>query len=72
MSRFASVVPALASGSHTARWISTWGSKSGDDVDDPLAIAGFDEMELAAPQPPARGIDVDAKDRADPGLGFEQ
>ena len=43
-----------------------------DDVDDALAIARFDEVELAAAQPPSRRVDVDAEDRAHPGLGFEQ
>ena len=43
-----------------------------DDVDDPLAIAGIDEVELAATQPAPGRIDVDAEDRAHPGLGFEQ
>jgi hypothetical protein len=43
-----------------------------DDVDDPLSIAGVDEVKLAATQPSPRRIDVNAKDRAHPGLSFEQ
>ena len=44
----------------------------GDDIDDSLAIAGLDEVELAAAQPPSWRVVVNAKDRAHPGLGFEQ
>ena len=43
-----------------------------DDIDDPLAIAGVDEVKLAAPQPAPRWVDVDAEYRAHPGLGLEQ
>ena len=44
----------------------------GDDIDDALAVAGIDEVELAAAQAAPWRVDVDAENRAHPGLGFEQ
>ena len=44
----------------------------GDNVDDALAIAGLDQMELAATKSPPRRVDIDAQDRADPRLALEQ
>jgi hypothetical protein len=46
--------------------------EAGYDVDDPLAIAGLDEMELTPAQPAARRVDINAEDRAHPGLGLKQ
>jgi hypothetical protein len=48
------------------------GIEAGDDVDDPLAVAGLDQVKLTAAQASSGRIDVNAQYRAHPGLGFEQ
>ena len=46
--------------------------ETSDEVDDAWTISWIDEVELAAMQPAPRRVDVDAENRAHPGLGFEQ
>ena len=72
VSRFATVVPGSSIGLPHCEVNQHMGIEAGHDVDDPLAVAGLDQVELAAAQAPPGRVDVNAQDRAHPGLGFEQ